>query len=76
VDNFVHNLLITSKNLRYAYICEERKKMKDEKPGEIATGEETREKQSPVKTDLPDTQFIGPDGKRYWKDGHRAVKES
>ncbi|MDR1249012.1 MAG: hypothetical protein LBK63_06890 [Treponema sp.] len=24
---------------------------------------------------LPDTQFIGPDGKKYWKNGHAAVKE-
>jgi hypothetical protein len=26
--------------------------------------------------DLPDTQFYGPDGKKYWKNGHAAVKET
>lgn len=34
-------------------------------------GEKTPETQS----DLPDTWFLGPDGKKYWKDGHAAVKE-
>lgn len=38
--------------------------------------EKKSEAKKPAKTtDLPDNQFIGPDGKKYWKNGNAAVKE-